>query len=104
VRDIVVYPNLGEPVSKAVKEVAFYFAAYPVAGGPAPESVIELQLNGKPVAQIPMPLAAADAMGRVQQVGRLPLADLAPGTYDLRAIVKQGSDQIVRSALLRVVE
>ncbi len=103
-KDILLYPNINEPVSKAAKEVAFYFAAYPVAGGPAAESVIELQQNGKPVAQIPMPLGAPDATGRVQQVGRLPLTDLPPGTYDLRAIVKQGSEQIVRSALLRVVE
>ncbi len=47
VRDILLYPNLNEPVSKAAKEVAFYFAAYPVAGGPAAESMIELQQNGK---------------------------------------------------------
>ena len=104
VRDVLIYPNLNEPVSKAAKEVGFYFAAYPVAGGPAAESTIELQQNGKPVAQIPMPLGAPDASGRVQQVGRLPVTDLPPGTYDLRAIVKQGSEQIVRSALLRVVE
>ena len=47
-----------EPVSRTAKEVAFYFAAYPAAGGPAAESMIELQQNGKPVAQIPMPLGA----------------------------------------------
>jgi len=104
VRDIVLYPNLGEPISKASKEVGFYFAAYPVAGGPAAESVIELLQNGNPVARIPMPLAAPDAAGRVQQVGRLPLADLAPGTYDLRAILQQGSDRVVRSVLLRISE
>ncbi len=104
VKDILLYPNINEPISKAAKEVAFYFAAYPVAGGPAPESVIELQQNGKPVAQIPMPFGAPDATGRVQQVGRLPLTELPPGTYDLRAIVRQGPEQIVRSTLLRVVE
>jgi hypothetical protein len=104
VKDILLYPNLSEPVSKTAKEVAFYFAAYPAAGGPAAESVIELQQNGKPVAQIPMPLGAPDAAGRVQQVGRLPISELPAGTYDLRAIVKQGSEQIVRSTLLRVVD
>ena len=104
VRDILMYPNINEPVSKSAKEAVFYFVAYPVAGGPAAESVIELQQNGKPLAQIPMPLGAPDTAGRVQQVGRLPIADLPAGTYDLRAIVKQGSEQLVRSALLRVVE
>ena len=104
VNDTVLYPNLGEPVSKASKEVAFFFTAYPAQGGPAPESAIELMLNGKMIAQVPMALAAADAMGRIQQVGRLPLDQLAPDTYELRAVVKQGNDQVFRSTMLRVVE
>ena len=45
---------------------------------------------GKPLAQVPLPLDAPDASGRIQQVGRLPVDALAPGTYQLRAIVKQG--------------
>ena len=104
VKDVLLYPNINEPVSKAAKEVGFYFAVYPATSGPAAEAMIELQQNGKTVAQIPMPLGAPDANGRVQQVGRLPLTELPAATYDLRAIVKQGTDQIVRSALLRVVE
>jgi VWFA-related protein len=104
VKDVVLYPNLGEPVSKGAKEVGFYFAAYPVKGGPAPESFIELLQDGKPVAQVPMALGAADASGRIQQVGRLPLDQLPAGTYDLRAVVKQGSEQVFRSTMLRIVE
>ena len=71
---------------------------------PAPESVIELVQNGKPIAQIPMPLPAADATGRIQQVGRLPIAELPAGTYELRALFRQGSDQLVRSTILRLVD
>jgi VWFA-related protein len=104
VRDIVLSPNLGDAVSKTSKEVGFYFAAYPAQGKPAAECIIELLLNGKPVAQIPLPLSAADAKGRIQQVGRLPITDLASGTYELRAVVSQGSDQVVRSSVLRIVE
>ena len=104
VKDMILSPNLGEPVSKASKELAFYFAAYPVQGGPAPESVIELLQNSARVAQLPMPVPAADATGRIQVVGRLPLEHLAPGTYELRAVVKQGTEQQFRSTLLRIVE
>jgi VWFA-related protein len=104
VKDVVLYPNLGEPVSKGAKEVAFYFAAYPMKAGPAAESTIELLQDGKLVAQFPMPLAAADALGRVQQTGRLPLDQIGAGTYDLRAVVKQGSEQVFRSTMLRVVD
>jgi hypothetical protein len=56
------------------------------------------------VAQLPVPLPAADALGRIQQVGRLPLERLVPGTYELRAIVKQGAEQTFRSTMLRIVD
>ena len=36
--------------------------------------------------------AAADTTGRIQQVGRLPIGELTPGTYELRAVVSQGSE------------
>ena len=42
--------------------------------------------------------------GRIQQVGRLPLAQLAPGTYELWAVVKQGSEQAFRSTMLRIAQ
>jgi VWFA-related protein len=102
VNGIAIYPNLGEPVSKASKEVGFYFAVYPVKGKSAPESMIELLLNGNPVARQAMPLAGGDAAGRIQQVGRLPLDQLAPGTYELRAVVKQGDEQVFGSTVLRI--
>jgi VWFA-related protein len=102
VKDVLIYPNLGETVSKAAKEVGFYFAVYPAAGGPAAESTIELAQNGQRAAQIPMPLGSPDESGRIQQVGRLPIDQLTPGTYELRVIVKQGSQQIVRSTILRI--
>ncbi len=104
VKDLVLYPNIGEPVSKSTKEVGFFFTAYPAKGGPSPQSVLELMLNGKMVAQLPMTLSAADAAGRIQQVGRLPLDQLSPDTYELRAVVKQGDVQVFRSVMLRVTD
>src|SRR6185369_4612985 len=50
VKDVILYPNLGDPISKGVKEMGFYFAVYPAAGGPAPEAVLQLLLNDAPVA------------------------------------------------------
>ena len=58
----------------------------------------------QPVAQLPMPVPPADANGRMQQLGRLPIDQLAPGTYELRAIVKQGDSRSTRSTLLRIVD
>lgn len=103
VRDVILRPNLGEPVSKSSKEVGFYFAVYPASNG-APESSIELLRNGTIVARLPLPRASADASGRIQQVGRLPLDQLSPETYELRAVVKQGTQQAVRSTTLRIID
>ena len=104
VNDTVLYPNLGEPISKTSKEIGFYFAVYPGSGGPAPESVLQLLQNGSRIAEVPMALAAPDRSGRVQQVGRLPIDRLAPGTYELQAAVKQGGRQISRSTIVRITE
>lgn len=104
VGDTVLYPNLGEPVSRSAKEVGFYFAAYPVKGGAAADSALELLQNGAVVARFPMALPPPAASGRSQQIGRLPLAQLSPGTYELRAIVQQGSEHVARSTMLRIVE
>ncbi|MEO6238628.1 MAG: VWA domain-containing protein [Vicinamibacterales bacterium] len=100
--DVVLYPNLGDAVSKSAKELGFYFTAYPAPGGPAVEATLQLLRNDVVVAQVPMPLAAVDASGRIQQAGRLPLEQVPPGTYDLRVIVKQGNAQAVRSTLVRI--
>ena len=104
VNDVILHPNLGEPVSKASKEAAFYFAAYPAEGAGQTEAILELLQNGRPVAHLPMPLAAVDSSGRIQQVGRLPIDQLAPGTYEMRVVLKQGNEQLVRTTMLRVAE
>ena len=48
--------------------------------------------NGKLLAKVPVELPAADGSGRIQELGRLPLEALAPGTYELRAVARQGSE------------
>ena len=104
VNDTLIYPNLGETVSKAAKEIGFYFVVYPAKPGPAPEATLQLLEDGKAVAELPMTLNAADNSGRIQQVGRLPLDRIAPGTYELRAVVKQGQQQLFRSVMLFIAE
>jgi VWFA-related protein len=104
VKDVLIYPNLGDDVSKTTKELGFFFTVYPVAGVPAPQALLELIQNGKPLAQVPLPLDGADASGQIQQVGRLPIAEIPAGTYELRVIVKQGTEQVFRSATLHVAE
>ena len=101
VGDRLLYPNLGTPLPKAeAKELAFFFTVY--QGTAKPTAVLELMQNGKLLAQSPLPLDAADASGRIQQVGRLPIDALSPGTYDLRVVVTDGTAPQLRSVLVRI--
>jgi VWFA-related protein len=104
VGDMLLYPNFGDPVRKtASPEIGFFLTIYP-AKGPRPEARLELWQNGRPLAKLPLPLDQADSTGRIQQVSRLPIGAVSAGTYDLRVVVTQGSQQIVRSTMLRIVE
>jgi hypothetical protein len=104
VGDMLLYPNFGDPVRKTGSpEIGFFLTVYP-AKGPKPEARLELLQNGRPLAKLPLPLDQADSTGRIQQVSRLPTAAVPAGTYDLRVIVTQGSQQIVRSTIIRLVE
>jgi VWFA-related protein len=104
VNDVVIFPNLGEPVSKAAKEAGFFFAVYPAPNGPAPESTLELLENGKLAARLPLPAPRAESSGRMPFLGRLPITQLPAGTYELRAVVTQGDSRIIRSTMLRIAE
>jgi VWFA-related protein len=104
VNDVLIYPNLGEPVSKKAKELGFFFTVYPAKGGAAPEAMLALLNNGKAIGQIPLTLAKTDAAGHIQQSGRLPIDQLAPGTYELQVEVKQGEARVARTTTFRLVE
>lgn len=102
VKDVLVYPSLSGEVSKSAKELGFFFTVYRGTTTSAPEAVLDVIQNGNRLAQLPLQLGPADASGRIQQFGRLPLDAFAPGTYELRAIVKQGADQVYSSVMVRV--
>jgi hypothetical protein len=104
VHGVALSPNLGDPVSKSAKEIAVFFTIYPSAARGLDAVVIQLLQNGKVAAQLPMPAPPADASGRIQQLGRIPLEALAAGTYEVRAVVKQGNEQVSGSTTLRLVE
>ena len=104
VGDALLHPNLGDPVSRAAKEIPFYFTIYPSAGAPEPSVELQLLLNGQSLAKLPMPVGRPDESGRIQQLGRLPIAALAPGTYEIRVVARQGDQQAAKSTVMRVVE
>jgi VWFA-related protein len=104
VGDLLLYPNLGEPIRKGTTpEIGFFFTVYP-AKGPKPQARLELMQNGAVLASLPLPLGEPDSSGRIQQVSRLPAAALSPGNYELRLTVTQAQQQISQSAIVRIVE
>ena len=69
-----------------------------------PQAALELMQNGKLLAKVPVELSPADGSGRIQELGRLPLGALAPGTYELRAVARQGSETVVRSTMIHLTD
>ena len=95
------YPNLGEPISKAsTGELPFYFTLYDI-----PESAVSAQLlrNGRPVAEVSVALPPGGGP-RVQHVGRVPIAALPSGIYELRIIVRTASQELSRTAFFTLVD
>jgi VWFA-related protein len=104
VGDMLLYPNLGDPLRKsATTELGFFFTAYPGKGS-KPQATVELMQNGGRIASVPLTLGEADSFGRIQHVSRLPIGTLAAGTYDLRIMLTDGRQQISRSAMFRIVD
>jgi VWFA-related protein len=96
-----VYPNLGEPISRsATKELTFYFAIY----GASPDMNVTAQLlrNGQPLAEAPVTIAGTRS--RIQHVGRLPIVALPTGTYELRIRIDSGGAAQARTAFFTIEE
>jgi VWFA-related protein len=104
VGDLLLYPNLGDPLRKsATPEIGFFFTIYPTKS-PKPQANVELLQNGTRLATLPLALGDPDGSGRIQQVSRLPTGALSPGTYELRVVVSQGQQQVSQSTLVRLTD
>ena len=103
VANMTVYPSLGEPTHKALKQVPFFFTAYTAAGTiTGPKLTIELQQQGRTLAQIPGELPAPDTMGRIQYVAGLPLEKIPAGAYELKITLSDGITTVARSVYFSV--
>jgi hypothetical protein len=102
--DLLIYPNLGTPLSKAKDgKLPFFVTAYAAPGGAAPKLTIELMQNGKLLGKVPADLPAPDANGRIQFVNALPLDPFPPGTYELKLTVERGGASASSSVPFTVV-
>jgi hypothetical protein len=103
VGEMLLYPNLGTPLTAGVdKELPFFFTVYLQTDDAATASLEVLQ-NARPLARVSLELDEPDSSRRIQQVSRIPIDQLAPGTYELRVTVRQGSSGVTHTAPFRIV-
>ena len=96
------YPSLGEPIAKS-KQVELTLALPMVVEGEAPPATLQISRAGTNLATLPLPAEPPEPGGRLMLVGRLPLAPIPPGTYDLRVVVTTAGGTIARDASVTVV-
>jgi VWFA-related protein len=97
VGDVLLYPNLGTPLSKSRDgKLSFFYTLFPRAA--TLRATLELVSGGRSVATLPLTLPAADASGRVQHFAQLPLAAVPVGSCTLRVTVGDGLSTITRDA------
>ena len=97
--ELLVYPNLGQPIAKSVaQQLAFFFTAWPAKGSTAPLLVtIEILQNQRSLVKTPGQLPAPDEQGQIKYASSFPLDKFQPGAYELKVTVGDGKSSVTRS-------
>ena len=97
--DLLVYPNLGEPVSKAAgNQLSLFVTVYTAKGDTtAPKLSLEVARAGHSVGHLSYDLHAPDQTGRIQYASVISLDKFQPGDYELKLAVRAGSRMATRS-------
>jgi hypothetical protein len=98
--DVQVYPLMGDMHKQARKQLAFYFSIYQgkAAEKNVPKIIIELSRDGQSLGQTPGDAPAADATGRRQFIGALPLEQIPVGNYEMKITVNDGKNSVSSSS------
>jgi len=97
--EIVVYPNLGEPLRKSVsKDLAFFLTVYPAPGAPSrPKRGLGILEGGRLLGKTAVNLPAPDQSGRIQYASAIPIEQMQPGECELRVTVQDAQTTVARS-------
>jgi VWFA-related protein len=99
VGDMLLYPNLGTPLSKLRdKKITFFATLYKAPQGPSPKLFIQILQNGRLLASVPAELPDPDAAGRIQFANAFPLETMSPGAYVLKLTASDGRIRTSSSA------
>jgi VWFA-related protein len=97
--ELLVYPNLGEPVAKsAAGQLAFFFTAWPAKGSTPPlKLTLEISQGGRRLFKTSGELPAPDPRGQIKYASSFPLEKFRPGVYGLKVTVGEGRDAASQS-------
>ena len=94
--ELIVYPNLGEGISKKAGQLAFFVTVWTPKGSTANLTFVILK-NGRSIGKSSAQLPAPDDQGRIKYASSFSLDDFQPGTYQLQVIVSDGKNSATRS-------
>ena len=104
--ELLVYPNLGEPIVKtAGQQVAFFFTAWPAkASTDALRLNVEILQNHRSLVNTPGQLPAPDQLGQIKYASSFPLEKFQPGAYELKVTISDGKNSVSRSTNFTVAQ
>jgi VWFA-related protein len=97
-----IVPQLGEPTLNAGEGLPLFLVAYPGAGTEKVELTLALALEGSLVARSTPELPAPDEKGKIPYIATIPSTGLAPGRYEVRAILRQGAAAVEETAFFNI--
>ena len=102
--ELLVYPNLGEPIPKSTtKQLAFFLTAWPARGSSAAlQLTFEILQDGRSLGKSSALLPAADDQGQIKYASSFPLNEFQPGLYELKVTVDDGKNRVSRSTRFTV--
>jgi VWFA-related protein len=100
-----IVPHVAEPTLLGVDSLRLFLVAFPASPvGEAPQLTLEFSLDGVTVARSTPQLPEPDAEGQISYVATLPASDLAPGRYQVKALLQQGGLQAAENAFFTIGE
>ena len=97
--ELLIYPNLGEPILKSQnKQLAYFFTAWPAKGvANNLQLTLEILQNNRALAKTSGQLPAADELGQIKYASSFPLDKFQAGGYELKVTVTDGTNSVSRS-------
>ena len=99
--ELIVYPDLGEPISKKAGQLAFFVTVW-TPKGLTPKLTFVILQNGRGIGKSSAQLPAPDEQGRIKYASGFSLNDFQPGVYELQVTVSDGKNSATQTTSFTV--